>query len=559
MNNKPSSEKPWLKYYGGIVDKIEVPNCSLFDFIKMRNPDDTLEAIRFYDNKITFKELYENSINVAKSLKAMNFKEGDQIPVFLLSVPEFIYLLLGAELIGASVISREGSPCEILETISDSCSDTVFVHDYLSKEEEIAFRKNGIKNIIYISPTYSALKIGDTAKKALNARYPDKLFDSEKCTSWQNFLRAGKKETLDYVVSDFNKPLSRSYTTGTTGTSKQVIHSAHSIIGVLVQMSFYPPNKGYRLKWESGIFPPSLVATIISMMFAPLVSNTILVLNPLVMVEDYDLALMENKSNIFPLIPLTSNVLLNSNRIPDDFDLSFLVACGAGAEFSNNKLIKQMNEFFKKHNSNATYTIGYGMSECGSNILLPIPHVSSTDCCAGIPMPLDTIGVFEQGTDNELGYNELGEICKSGEGLMVGYKNPEDTEKIMFVHSDGKTWLHTGDIGYISEDGFVHVLNRGYIKHYTGENLFVYQMENKIIDIEGIHDAFFLTKEDENHEGYFLPYLYLILDDDNMLEEVSKKVKERLLPHEQPIKIFTLKERPFFHMKTARRFLAEKI
>ena len=560
MNNlKPSQEKPWLKFYGKIANNIEVPNCSIQEFLKMKNQDENLVAIKFYETEITYKQIFENSLKVAKSLQAMGFKENDQIPVFLLATPEFIYLLLGAEMIGASLVCRDGELEEIIDAISNSGAKTIFVHDFLTSSEEFAYRQIGVENIIYITPNYSATYLPDFINNGLQFRYGDSLFKKENNISWDEFLNKGINEKITYIANDVNKPVYRAYTTGTTGTSKQVIHTAHSIIGILVQMSFYSQSEDKRLLWECGIFPPSLVATTVAMILSPLASNKILLLNPLLVPFDYDLSMMYYKPNIFALIPMTANIVLNSKRIPDDFDMSFLISCGSGAEFTNNKLIRQMNEFFRKHNSEATYTVGYGMSEAGSNILLPIPNVSSDNCCIGIPMPLTTIGIFTYGTDVELNYGELGEICKTGEGNMYGYSKEEDTQKVLFKHSDGNTWLHTGDIGYITEDGFVHVLNRGFVKHFTGNNLFVYNMENKIIDIDGIKDAFFLTKEDKEHEGYFVPYLYIIPDDVDRIDEIKEKVKERLEDFEQPRDVFILNERPFFHMKTARRFLAAEI
>ena len=54
-------------------------------------------AIHYYGEDITWKTVFEESEKCAKSLKAMGFGEGDQIPVFFRLVPNFIYLLLAAE------------------------------------------------------------------------------------------------------------------------------------------------------------------------------------------------------------------------------------------------------------------------------------------------------------------------------------------------------------------------------------------------------------------------------------------------------------------------------
>ena len=64
-------------------------------------------------------------------------------------------------------------------------------------------------------------------------------------------------------------------------------------------------------------------------------------------------------------------------------------------------------------------------------------------------------------TGEELPLGKEGEICVNGPTLMVGYlNNQEETDNILRVHSDGKKWLHTGDIGYINENGIVYYTQR---------------------------------------------------------------------------------------------------
>ena len=62
-----------------------------------------LVAIHYYGRDITWKQIKEETDKVARALKAVGFGENDEIPMFLRSVPEFIFLLLGAEKIGASL------------------------------------------------------------------------------------------------------------------------------------------------------------------------------------------------------------------------------------------------------------------------------------------------------------------------------------------------------------------------------------------------------------------------------------------------------------------------
>lgn len=58
-------------------------------------------------------------------------------------------------------------------------------------------------------------------------------------------------------------------------------------------------------------------------------------------------------------------------------------------------------------------------------------------------------------------YNEIGEICINTPYLMLGYlNNPEATAEVVKTHADGKKWFHTGDLGYITEEGAVYITGR---------------------------------------------------------------------------------------------------
>ena len=101
----------------------------------------------------------------------------------------------------------------------------------------------------------------------------------------------------------------------------------------------------------------------------------------------------------------------------------------------------------------------------GSTEMIGGATQSYNDCnqrgSAGIPLVKVDCGIFDFETGEEKKYGELGEICLSGPTLMLGYyKQPEETEKVVRLHSDGRRWFHSGDIGYIDENGVLFVTGR---------------------------------------------------------------------------------------------------
>lgn len=178
-----------------------------------------------------------------------------------------------------------------------------------------------------------------------------------------------------------------------------------------------------------------------------------------------------------------------------------------------------------------------------------------------MPMTATVLGVFDKDL-NELNYGESGELCMTGPSMMLhysGWRGEELTEQTLVEHPDGNTWLHTGDEAYITEQGIVHILGRGEIKAYGDKPLHVMRMETKTVRTPGVKDGFFCLVPDQEHEGYYRPYLFVILDGTKTLEEVAELLKDTLEEHEYPVEIREITERPYFHFKTDRKGLTAQI
>ena len=79
----------------------------------------------------------------------------------------------------------------------------------------------------------------------------------------------------------------------------------------------------------------------------------------------------------------------------------------------------------------------------------------------GIPMIGTDIKICKIDTTDELPFGEEGEICVNSPTIMMGYfNNQEETDNIIKTHVDGKRWLHTGDLGYITPDGIIYFTQR---------------------------------------------------------------------------------------------------
>lgn len=565
LTGKPSIDKPWMKYYPPEIKDLKIPECTLREYLMQNCPGLDVIAMHYYGCDVTWRELFEQSDAVAASLRALGFGEGDQIPAFLRTVPEFLYLLLAAEKIGASVLCRDNTLEENLEAVVKAGAKVIFAHDYLSLSELNTYLHDGaVEKVVLLDPYRNTDRsaMPDYIQRFLASIYPADRASGSATLSWDEFLALGRDYTgtIDVAV-DIHRPLFCAYTSGSTGPSKQVIHSAYTMISIIHQMHFYGDFEGFRPTWMVTCLPPALVAVVVSMLLMPLASNRLLILSPFCDPHDIDLELMRYRPNFWPIIPMFIETVMRNGRVPDDYDLSHLLASGAGCEAYNNNQIKRAQKFLRDHNCKARFTTGYGCSEAGSNVSLPMPPHPMYDGNMGIPLPLSTISIFKPGTQEELTYNQVGEICKTGPGNMLGYDTPAETAKALQLHPDGNVWLHMGDLGYMNENGELFIMTRGESPRYGGGDLATQPMENLVADaeIEGIDDEFFVIIPDDEHPGYFLPYLYVVLNDGYTVDDIRDQVDACLEHYMRPVDILQVSERPFFHFKTNRIGLTQEL
>ena len=176
LTGKPSIDRPWMQYYPQeMIENLTVPNSTIYEYLMYNCPGDDVVAIHYYGRDITWKQIKEETDKVARALKAVGFGENDEIPMFLRSVPEFIFLLLGAEKIGASLLCRDNTIEENVAAVKKAGAKIIFAHDFLSQEDFNKFRACGVREAILLSPLRSADKstLPDYSRDFLNSQYTD--------------------------------------------------------------------------------------------------------------------------------------------------------------------------------------------------------------------------------------------------------------------------------------------------------------------------------------------------------------------------------------------------
>ncbi len=570
MTGYPSIDKPWLKYYPEVLFAPKKRYNKVIDYIRdtwAGADNDTM--IHYYGSDVTAKDFFEMVESCTRSLRAMNIQKGDTIITNLDAVPEFIYLFFAAETIGVNVKNKIGADAtEVAEIVNESDAKCLFIHDFMSQDDtSLIYAKTGLTQIVVVSPLEhskgDASNLRPHIRKYIQARYEGIPTHDSRNKKWCEFLSMGENYSGElYVISDENTRLFSAYTSGSTGARKEVIHSSQTILEMLDQMIFPTEPTPVRDTWFWPSYPPSLVAVVIAYMCMPLAQGRTVISDPYFVHTDIDLEIMHYRPNSTGLAPVFFESLVESKRIPEDYDMSHLKVMGFGAESLTRKLITRVENFAQKHHCYAQLNGGYGSSEGGSEMTIAFTNEILKTGSSGIPLIKTTMAIFEPGTENELEYGKTGEICKCGPGIMLGYANPEDTAKTVWTHADGSRWLHTGDLGYMTPEGFLFVFGREGIHVHPGKTIYPLIVENKVSDIPGVKNAIIVSGDSREHTGFQAAYLFIVPFKDVNHEEFMANIEEHLRnvlqPEEMPEKVWLLESKPVTHFKVDRKWLRKE-
>ena len=234
-------------------------------------------------------------------------------------------------------------------------------------------------------------------------------------------------------------------------------------------------------------------------------------------------------------------------------DLSFIRNYAAGGDAIARGAEQTVNDFLAAHNVEFPIAKGYGMTEVSSAATAAAGR-NNKPGSVGLPLVNTLVSVFEPGTDTELPIGQRGELCISGPGVMKGYYNkPAETAAIKHTHADGRIWVHTGDIGYLDEDGFVYLdsrIKRLIIRH-DGFKVFPSMIENVVSQHPAVHQCSVVGCVDKDHVQGRLPFVYLVLDPavpaakrKQIIKELRQLCIEELPEYVQPVGYKIIPEMP---------------
>lgn len=450
----PSIDKPWLKYYTDEIINASLPECSMYEYLWQNNKNhlDDISLI-YFNKKISYRKLFEMIDKTANAFLSLGIKKQDTVTCLVLSQPETVYIIYALNKIGVNInlVNVLSSEKEIERSIEETNSNCIVSLNLFSYGLKNILNNSKIKYLIELNLSNSLNQI---YKFLINKKAPAKKLQHKKKIQYKDFI--AESNTINNTESDYI-PYIITHTGGTTGTPKGVILSNNAINGLVVE---YKNN----LKWKRqetymDLVVPFVIYGLCANIHMPLCLGLKTVLIPKADTNQIADFFCKYKPNHVISIPSYWQPLLESKNA-NNLDFSFLITAGAGGDGMTIDLENQLNAFLIKNNSNAVLLNGYGMTELCSTAST-CQYNARKRGSVGIPLPHNIISAFDVETMDEKKFDEQGEICVLSPFVMEEYLNNEkETNQILKKHSDGRVWLHTGDLGHIDSDGFIFIDGR---------------------------------------------------------------------------------------------------
>jgi long-chain acyl-CoA synthetase len=549
-----ASEAPWYKQLDrlGVPRSLNYPSTSLGKLL-----DQTTDrfasslALSYSGRNWTWTELRDQCNRLAGGLARLGVRRGDRVLMGLPNCPEYIFAFFAVQKLGAIIINAGpliGAE-DLQQILSMSTPKVIIGLDLQAPMLSRISRDSTVEHWVWVS-----LALYQPVLKRLG--YQFKLWheresqngNTSRHTSMEK-LMADAPSRPPTVEPEPDRIAVLQPTSGTTGFVKLVRLSHRNLIDNAVQVSLWLDARVAQERFITAL-PMFHVYGLTAAMITPVyLAAPMLVTTRFNAPQILELARRFHPT-IFPLVPAMcdaiSNLLQTRSNEPDPFiGLADLRMCISGAA----PLSQETSDRFIKL-TGAKLVEGYGLSEAG-----PVTHVNPPDDVRigsiGLPMPDTHCRIVDLETgQRDMPIGECGELLVSGPQIMAGYlANPEQTQKALTTDSNGRTWLHTGDIVWVDPDGYFHVQDR--MKDMiirSGMKVYAAKVERVLRTHPQVADVAVIGVADPIHTEEVVAAVVPTGTEPEQQTELAEALRtfcrERLAPYEVPARVQFVKQLP---------------
>lgn len=513
----PSIDRPQTKFYKATPFREIKMEQTIYEMVFNSNQDNmSAPAIEYMGVIWTFDKLKSKVDQASNAFVKAGLQFGDTVLLGVSNCPEAITTLLALNKIG--VVSRwfdvRASEKDIEHYANDSDCRHIVAFDMLLPKIQTVIDNTKLEKVLVIYPTDSLSVVMQTAYSLKANRLPK----DSRYIRFKHFVKSGdSKSNISCVPFDKNRPSIMIQSRGTTGKPKIIVHSDLSATSCVKKLSYsdLPIESGKTLL---DALPPWIAYALGQAVLYPLSLGAKVKLCP-----TFEPNMVMNNLGSFTI---SFAAPFHYRYIRDNFSkLSYkqrkglemidcLVSGGDKISAEENAELEQI--------LGAVLVNGYGNNE-GWGCLTVNPSKKNKYGTVGIPKYGETIIAYDAATGKELPFGESGEICSLTDTMFLYYDaNPTETSAVKQLHPDGKVWLHTGDLGFVDEDGFITLNGRARrVIVRQGFKISAYTIEDKITEHPDVKECVAVEVKDPVEEH--VPMAYIILKSDDIDIETAKQ------------------------------------
>ena len=565
--------RPWLSHLGDTPASCDYPELSMYGMLKMSRdaspgaagPD--TDALIFFGRKTGRGTLEKQIERMSRVFSAIGIKKGDAVIICLPNMPQAVVSIYALNRMGAipAPIHPLSAPGEIeafAKCVSAETAITLdgFFRRFLAIQEKPLFRR-----IIVCSMKTEMGFLAGMGYSIGAGRKIKPIPFSESVLSWTELASAGKAEAPELETPDPTKADEMAlilFSGGSAAEPKAIMLSNRNCNALAIQMNAAGgpvQNPGDKMLAILPIFHGFGLAVGIHAM---LVNSGACVLIPRFKARGFAALIRKYRPQFMAGVPslfdaLASEKKFNKTRL-DSFTGIF-----CGGDFLSPELKKRFDAVLRKGGCRVTLREGYGLTESVTACAM-VPRDEYRDGSFGIPCPDNWLKVVRTGTEEECGAMEDGEICISGPTVMLGYLNdPASTAVALKTHRDGRTWLHTGDIGCMDHDGFFYYRQRAKrIIKTSGIAVYPSRIEEALNKHPAVRLSCVIGVPHESRGE--IPRAFVALNEgycgtEELTSSILERCKNELMPYARPRSIEYIDDMPMTRVgKVAFRELEER-
>ncbi len=455
----------WLaRYDPDVRPSLEpYPDKTLVDYLAdLARERPNAPAILFKGGTMSYRRLHTESDAFATGLAALGVRKGDRVALILPNCPQFLIAEFGAWKVGAIVVALNPtySDRELEQALDSTCAETVVVLTPFYERVKRVQGRTGVRRVVATSikeylPT--PLKVLFTLFKERKDGHRMAVVDDD--LRFQALLRDHRGSTFASVASPDDRAVILS-SGGTTGTPKGVVGLHRHYVAAGLQLREW--TQSATVPWRDVVMLPLPLFHVYGNVGV----------QPLALVGPYPLSLVPNPRDIDDLlrtikqvkpaffngVPTLYTAILNHPQVrAGKVDLTSIKLCFCGAS----ALMAATREQFEKATGAHIvegYSLTEGMMACCVN---PVQGASKPGSI-GLPLPDVEIKIVDsESGDVEVPIGTVGEMILRAPQYMSEYwNNPLETADIFRAHGEGARWLHTGDLAYTDDDGYLFIVDR---------------------------------------------------------------------------------------------------